>query len=106
MATRSFELTDDWQEVTASSALNMVDDTNYVVEIQGNEGSKVLAHDEAANTKPAANAGGHTYFPASVIRDATYRIYPKKSGQYWWMKTVGLSVNADAIKVVVTEIQS
>ena len=79
--TRSFELSNDWQEVTSALALNMVDDTDYVVEVQGANGPKVLAHDEDANIKPADDAGGHTYFPASSIRDATYRIYPKKAGQ-------------------------
>ena len=105
MATRSFELSNDWQEVTNAVALNMVDDTDYVVEVQGADGSKVLAHDEATNVKPTTNAG-HTYFPASPIRDATYRIYPKKAGQYWWMKSVGNPINADPVIVVVTEVQT
>ena len=70
MATRRLKLTDDWQEVTRAVALNMIDDTNYVIEIIGPEGTKVLAHDEAANVKPAADAPGHQYFPGTVLRPA------------------------------------
>lgn len=103
MATRGIELTNDWMEVTGATALNMVDGENYVVEVQGPEGSKVRAHDEAMNTKPAATADGQLYFPGTPARQADYRIYPKKAVQYWWMKAEGRPINSDPIKVVITE---
>ena len=93
MATRSYDIDDTWTEVTASSVLNLVDDTTYVVEMQGDSTrAVVLAHDaETSDPDPDDDSVGHVWYLRSVQqpRDTTGfdRTFKKRSGWRWWLRT-------------------
>lgn len=97
MATRGTPVTGAWTEVTAP--LVMVDGTSYAVEVQGSDGTIVLAHDSESSSAPDADADGHSLYPRSQRPEGDLLRFTKRSGWYWYMRTR----NGAGCRLIVTE---
>lgn len=88
--TDGLPLDESWTEVTAG--LEMADGTKYVVEVHDAARTglgHVVAVDTDDNVAPAADAEGHDYYPRTAAGEGTVRVFEKKTGHYWWMRTSG-----------------
>lgn len=87
--TKSVAIGSDWIEVSAP--LGMADGASWVVEVQDDAGRGlgfVHAVDTDDNNAPADGVRGHAYYPRTAAGEATVRVFEKKAGQFWWMRSV------------------
>ncbi len=85
--TNDTAVTPAWKEVTA--ALSMADGTSYVVEYVSDDADSVLEMvDSTTNSAPADTKRGHRLFPGTRTRQADYGDFTKRTGSYWWGRTL------------------